>query len=268
MSKYAMSRPRPGLGSALLSGVLAASGGLVQAVGQPAPAAPALASMVPDTGSPTTEVTLPPAVTGLSAVSGRVGATMVITGAHLASATQVSFGRTPAAGFTVAAADRLEATVPGRAESGPITLTTRGGVARSAPFAVEPVITGVAPLAGAPGTAVTIRGTGLAQVFNQTWIRIGDRWATVLGGNPDRTELKVAAPAGAPQGSAGRVTVHTPGGQAAVSAEAFTLNYLVPAVTGLAPASGVPGTEVTLTGAHLEGVTEVLYRGVPLFPGT
>jgi hypothetical protein len=46
------------------------------------------------------------------------------------------------------------------------------------------------------------------------------------------------------------------------------LNYLVPAVTGLAPASGVPGTEVTLTGAHLEGVTEVLYRGVPLFPGT
>jgi len=234
-------------------------------LGAVAPATFTFLSNAGPVASPLFTLTFPaPAVTGLSVPAGRAGAAVAITGAHLYGATRVAFGDVPATTFRLVAADRIEATVPPRAVSGPITVTTPGGQAASGTFAVQPVLTGLEPQAGPPGTALTLRGSGLDPL--EAWVRIGDRWAAILGGNADRTELTVAAPAGAAAG-AGAVTLFTRGGRAA-SPQAFTLNYLAPTVTGLAPATGVPGTEVTLTGANLAGVTEVLYGGAALYPGT
>lgn len=71
-----------------------------------------------------------PTISKLSATSGKVGASITITGTNFTGATAVRFNGTAAA-FTVVSATRIVAIVPAGATSGKVTVTTPGGTATS-----------------------------------------------------------------------------------------------------------------------------------------
>jgi hypothetical protein len=80
-----------------------------------------------------------PAISFFNPISGQAGATVVITGTQLGTATAVKFNGKPAAGFTVQSATQISAMVPLGASSGPVTVTTPSGTASSSvPFTVLP----------------------------------------------------------------------------------------------------------------------------------
>jgi subtilisin-like proprotein convertase family protein len=78
------------------------------------------------------QVSPPPSVTSFSPGTGKVGTTVVITGANFTGATIVSFGGVPAANFTVNSATQISANVPAGATSGPVAVTSAGGTGASA----------------------------------------------------------------------------------------------------------------------------------------
>lgn len=92
-------------------------------------------------GVPFTIVAQPavPAISGFTPASGQAGATVVVTGTQLGSATGVRFNGRDAAAFTVQSASQISAVVPLGATSGPISVTTPSGTVVSVPpFTVLP----------------------------------------------------------------------------------------------------------------------------------
>jgi subtilisin-like proprotein convertase family protein len=77
------------------------------------------------------QVSPPPSVTSFSPGTGKVGTTVVITGANFTGATIVSFGGVPTASFTVNSATQITATLPAGATSGPVAVTSPGGTGAS-----------------------------------------------------------------------------------------------------------------------------------------
>src|SRR2546430_1661524 len=73
----------------------------------------------------------PPALTGLSPSRGPLGTKVIITGTHLAGATDIRFNGTSALGFTAEADNRITAIVPSHAASGPLSVVTPYGTGAS-----------------------------------------------------------------------------------------------------------------------------------------
>jgi endo-1,4-beta-xylanase len=83
-----------------------------------------------------------PTISLVAPASGPEGASVVLTGTNLATASAVSFNGTAATSFTVNSATQITATVPVGALTGPITVTTLGSQATSATaFAVTRPLT-------------------------------------------------------------------------------------------------------------------------------
>jgi uncharacterized repeat protein (TIGR01451 family) len=115
-------------------------------------------------------------------------------------------------------------------------------VALSYPAVVaSPTIAQLTPTQGRLGALVTISGQRLALGAAAPQVRFNGLAAPVVGSSA--TSLTVRVPAGA---STGAVQVITTDGSARSSQE-FTV-YQVPAITNVAPAEGVVGTVLTLTG--------------------
>jgi sugar lactone lactonase YvrE len=106
---------------------------------------------------------------------------------------------------------------------------------------VSPVITQLTPAQGRAGTLVTISGQRLASVGAVPQVSFNGVSTPVL--NTTSTALTVRVPVGA---STGPVQVLTSDG-GTHSPQAFTV-YQPPTITALAPAEGVVGTLLTLTG--------------------
>jgi hypothetical protein len=144
-----------------------------------------------------------------------VGTTVTIKGTNLGTASVVRFNG-------VAATFRLKgsavsATVPAGATTGPITVTTEGGMATSpVTFVVPqpPTITGFTPASGPAGTRVTVTGTNLA---GATSLKFGGSSAKFTIASD--TSIGATVPKG---GKSGPITVTTPGG-AATSPGSFTV---------------------------------------------
>lgn len=73
-----------------------------------------------------------PTVTSFSPHSGAVGTLVTINGTGLTQTTKVTFSGNKAAAFTVVSDSRITATVPTGAVTGKITITTKGGTAKTA----------------------------------------------------------------------------------------------------------------------------------------
>ncbi|HEX3108095.1 MAG TPA: LamG-like jellyroll fold domain-containing protein, partial [Thermoanaerobaculia bacterium] len=73
-----------------------------------------------------------PTITGFSPSSGGAGTSVTITGTNFIGTSAVSFNGTPAASFTINSATQITAVVPAGMTTGPISVTTTGGVATSA----------------------------------------------------------------------------------------------------------------------------------------
>ena len=200
-----------------------------------------------------TVVTTPaPTITGFSPTSGEVGSSVTISGSNLTGATGVQFNGLAATFSTFG--NSLIATVPARATTGQITVTTPSGTVSSATaFTLvnqsTPVITTFAPLSGSEGTSVTIDGS----FTNTTAVKFNG--ATAVFTVVSSSRIIATVPAGA---TTGFITVITAGGTATSRSNFFIASQ----ISGFTPSSGAAGTSVTISGTSLTGATAVRFNGV------
>jgi RHS repeat-associated protein len=205
-----------------------------------------------------------PAVTAIAPAAGPAGgATVTITGTGFTGASAVTFGAVPATGFTVVSDTKITATAPAQTPGVvDVTIATLGGVSPDVPadqyrYAPAPAVTGIAPGAGTTGGGgtVTITGTGFTGASAVAFGAVPATAFTVVSS----TQITATPPA--QTAGAVDVTVTAPGGVSpAVPPDQYSYAP-VPAVTGIAPASGATtgGTVVTITGTGFSGATAVSF---------
>jgi hypothetical protein len=120
------------------------------------------------------------------------------------------------------------------------------------------VVTAVSPATGAPGSGVTVTGTGFT---GATKVSFGTSAASPFAVDSD-TSISTTAPAGT---GAADVTVTTPGGTSVVVPAGKYTFIPLPVVTGIAPTEGATsgGTGVNITGTGFMGATGVLFGTTP-----
>ena len=195
-------------------------------------------AVTPAVGPPT-----PPSIASISPTAGTVGTQVVITGAGFGS-TQGSgtvwLGTSPAS--VVSWSDnQVVATVVMGASSGSAQIQQNGLWSNSIAFTISaPVISGITPTNGLAGTQVTISGSGFGamQGSGQVWL------GTAPGQVQSWSDSQVIATVSA--GSASGVAQVLQNGVLSNSVE-FDLN--TPQIVNITPASGGPGTAVTITGS-------------------
>ena len=196
--------------------------------------------------------TAAPVITAFTPASGLIGTSVTIAGTDLNLPTQVLFNGVSAT-FTAGSATQLTATVPVGASTGPVQVVTAHGSGTSAAnFTVPaPVLTAVAPAAAPVGGTLTLTGTNLQGPTGLTFGGVAAAGYTV---NAAGTSLTVAVPAGA---TGGPLVLTAPHGSS--NGLAFAV---LPAITGVTPATAVVGTPVAITGTTFGGTTQVSFNGV------
>jgi hypothetical protein len=132
------------------------------------------------------------------------------------------------------------------------------------PAPLPPTVTNVAaiiPTAGMAGTVVTLKGTGF---LGTTALKLGT--VAITGFTVvDAATITFSVPATAQTGT---VTVTSPTGTA-TSSTPFTVTTTpvsAPNIISAAPASGLPGSTVTITGTDFIGVTALTLNSLPATP--
>ena len=195
-----------------------------------------------------------PAILGFNPPKGNVGTNVVVTGSGFNGSANnnliLKFNGTTASIIGTPSTTSITSTVPNGATSGPITVTTTNGVATSdVNFFLPPSISNVSPSSGPAGTPVVMTG---ANFTNATDVSFAGVSATFTVNN--NTQISTVAPVG---GATGRITVTTPGGIATNTA----LFFYPPVITTFTPASGLPGTNVTINGVNFTNATAVKFAG-------
>lgn len=193
---------------------------------------------------------------------GSAGQTLTINGTSLSSATKVNFGNKSATA-TVVNATQITCTIPSLC-AGQYNVNVTAGTSTTNSlayfYAATPAVSAVTPATGpaSPG-AVTVNGSGFLNASGVTFGAIGaGTGLTVVNDG----QITVTPPAhGAFTGSLDTVdvTVTTPGGTSGVSVADQFVYYNAPAVTGISPATGPAGTNVTITGTSFDGVSNVTF---------
>jgi hypothetical protein len=205
------------------------------------------------------EVWAQPAVRSFTPTTAAPGASIIITGVRFTGATAVSIGGTPANSFTVNNDGQITAVVACNNASGEVAVTTSAGTGRLAGFMLTPsalLITSFSPNSGPPGTTVTVTGRGLHCVTRVTIGGVAATQVTTSIGN--QTSMSFVVPGGAITGA---LTLTSPFGSASAD-DRFVVTVPAPTISGFSPASGAPGTVVTVTGTNLAGATSVSVGGV------
>ena len=200
-----------------------------------------------------------PSVTSFTPSGGGPGTSVTITGNHFTDATYVQFNGVAASSFTINSMTSITAIVPSGASVGHITVGNPAGSGSSStnftPFNT-PTITSFSPGVGAPGTAVTLTGTGFtgatAVDFNGT--AVGS--FTVVSD----TSITTTVPTGA---TAGPVHVTNPAGTGASSSN-FTPGQIY---YGDPSGSGVVHQPVAMKYGDPSG-SGVVHTVVAVFIGT
>jgi hypothetical protein len=192
--------------------------------------------------------------------NGVSGSTIELVGfnflTRLPSQLDIRLGGVRATNLTVLSNTNLQLVVPDTAISGPISLSVPGGTfITSSNFVVRPSISGFTPVAGPPGTVVTLNGSGLN---GTTQVRFGNIIATLVT-NVSPLQVTAVVPPGVANGT---ISLTTTNG----SATTTTLFYQAPRVDTFTPSSGSPGTLVTVNGLNLSGAVQVQLNNV-LVPG-
>ena len=200
----------------------------------------------------------PPDIGHAQPVEAPPGVSINVYGYRLLGTSAITFNGIPAPTFSVVYDGMVRVTVPPGATDGPLTLVTPGG-ASSTPFHVlppssAPVITSLDPASTFEDQYINITGTNLSSVtrasigdVDMDFIRFSDTALEVL---PDEDEALVP----------GFVTLTSPAGEG-TSLVPFTLLPRVPAVDGLTPRIGGPGTPVAFSGINLDQVASVSFGG-------
>ena len=206
-----------------------------------------------------------PTVTSVSPSAGPTGGgtSVTITGTAFTNASAVKFGTTTATSFTINSATSITATAPAESAGAvDITVTTPGGISANSAndhytYAAAPTVTSVNPSAGPTGggTSVTINGTSLSLAST---VKFG---ATNATGFTINSATSITATAPAESAGAVDITVTTPGGTSATSANDQFTYAAVPTVTSVSPSAGPTGggTSVTINGTNLSLASAVKF---------
>lgn len=194
-----------------------------------------------------------PAITGFSTNAAAVGSNIVIIGTSFLDASQVLFNGTAAISFAVTNNTNISATIPTNATTGPVDVTTPAGTVESPfLFTVRPLITGITPNFGKPGTNITITGLNL---YGVTSLLIGGASATFS--NVQYSSVGAVVPLGVTNGP---ITLVTTNGTTTSGTNLF---YVPPVVSSVTPTNGVPGAVVSVSGQDFLGATNVYFNGTP-----
>ena len=216
-------------------------------------------------------VTLPSAFTYTAAVTisrispsyGSVvgGTQVIIIGSNFTGVTDVKFGSTSAAAFTVNSSTQITATAPAGVGVLHITVTATGGTSAQVnadlfTYYALPTVTSLGTSAGTSsgGTSVVINGTNFTAVST---VAFGSNSATSVT-YTSATQLTAVSPSGT---GTVDVTVTTLGGTSTtVSADQFTY-FARPIVSSISPNSGpeTGSTSVVISGSNFTGATTVTF---------
>jgi surface antigen len=116
-----------------------------------------------------------------------------------------------------------------------------------------PKISSFSPATAGVGSTVTLTGSNLTGTFQLTFNGTAASSFHVVSA----AQVAAVVPAGA---SSGAITVVAPGGSA-TSTGTFSV-IPAPTIASFSPASAIPGSTVTITGAHFTGVSAVIFNGV------
>jgi hypothetical protein len=209
-----------------------------------------------------------PTVTVVTPATGNTagGPLVTVLGTGFTGSTAVKFGTATASSFTVLSDTALTVNAPaGSAGTVDVTVTTPSGTSStgsadhySYSSGSAPSVTGVSPSSGGTGggTVVVVSGSGFT---GATGVSFGS-YAATFTVNSD-TQLTAIAPAQAAATVDVQVTTAF-GTSSAVAADHFTFNAATgPSVTGVGPSAGptTGGTQVTVSGSHFTGATQVLF---------
>jgi hypothetical protein len=189
---------------------------------------------------------IPPApqVTSINPVEGGAGISIAITGKFFTTAKEVDFGTTKVTTLDSKSETAVAVKVPDGLPLGAtdVTIISDGGTSNKISFTVvaKPTITNFAPPAGPAGTHVIITGTSLDGASKVVFGTVDGAFTPMSA-----TQLDAVVPASA---TSGKVKVVTPGGEA-LSATDFIVKG-APVIASFSPASGIAGTEVTITGQN------------------
>jgi hypothetical protein len=194
-----------------------------------------------------------PTISSLSAASGNAGGSITISGNNFGAKRRnasVTFNGTAATQATFTNSS-ITATVPSGATSGQVVAYDWDGAAsNSMSFMVDnsgggatlPVTGGISPGSGKKGALVTISGNGFGSARGSSTVKFGT--VSVPAGSYvswSDTSLAVKVPGGV--GGKPIVTVATAAGTS--NGVAFKV---IPQISTMSPASGRPGTVITITG--------------------
>ena len=206
-----------------------------------------------------------PAVTSLSATSGKRGDSITINGTSFGEVSAVTIGGVAMTGYTVNSLTSITATVPNSALSGAqsIVVTTSVGTSNSdKTFTVydAPVITSISPTSGLLGATVTLTGTNLVVNANTPTVTVGGIAAIVASSpSPNATSVVITIPNGLTKNATAAVVLTNDGGTSN-SDKTFT-PVDAPTLTSVTPTSGGRGITVALVGTNLSNASTVTING-------
>jgi len=192
-----------------------------------------------------------PTISSFSPGTGRIGATVVLSGRHFTGATAVQFHGTDAQSFTVDNDSQITAVVAAGTTSGTISVaSTAGPIVSATPFGVLPTIGSFTPTHAVEGTAIGITGSGFT---GATAVSFGGK-AQSFHVDSD-THISVASVAAGT--TTGTISVTTPVG----TDTSAGLLFITPAIASVSPLSGGAHSTVTLAGTSFTGATSVTLNG-------
>lgn len=197
-----------------------------------------------------------PTIYSFSPGFGSSGTLVTVNGAGLNEKSPnptVMVGSGPVTSFGTVSPNTLSFNVPATATTGFISITTtNGSVTSTQLFYLPPTISSFAPIGGGAGTSVQISGSNFTNASAVTFNGVAAAGFTVN----NNSLITATVPSGV---TSGPITVTTPGGSATSSG----IFNGPPSITGFSPTHGLPGTNVTITGANFTNATAVLFNGVP-----
>ena len=210
-----------------------------------------------------------PTVTSFTPTSGPAagGTTLTVTGTNFVDNTMTAtVNGVPATAVTYVSATQITLVTPAgvAGTSGPIRLTTIGGVATSSQsftYLPPPTVSTISPTTGIVGQVITVTGTDLATVSQIAFN--GAVAAPNAGGT--NTSFTVPVPVGA---TTGPLTVTTNGGSA-TSSQTFTV-ISAPAISSFSPgrnALAVPLSPPSVAVTFTQPITSASAPNVHIFSG-
>jgi hypothetical protein len=199
----------------------------------------------------------PPTFSHISATSGRVGASIILTGTNL-FASLVNFAGSRASFTFSNDGTSVTTTVPPTAADGTLFVFTPSGEINAGTFTVAPTISSISPASGIAGSSITITGSSFSPLAGVVFTGDGDADGVVT--SHSSTQVVVQVPSNAIRGP---ITVYTHSSPV-VSTPSSAIFSPLPSISGLDHTTVAPGDTVHVSGTNFtaNGPVSVTVAGV------